>query len=128
MIEPTYPGCIGANEPAFRSWLASSGVTNFAWSSQASAFFAGLREDGFLAHAWYSEDNLERRRRAEALGAELGVHPMAVALAWVLGIGLPIIPIIGPHSLRELRSSLRALSIELNEDQMRWLDLEDRQH
>jgi predicted dehydrogenase/aryl-alcohol dehydrogenase-like predicted oxidoreductase len=124
MNSPTYPGTVGANEPSFRSWLASRPIVNFAWSSQASAFFAGLAEDGFLAHAWFSDDNLERRRRAEALAGELGVHPTTVALAWVLGVELPIVPIIGPRSLPELRSSLRALTIDLNDRQMRWLDLE----
>ena len=123
MVEPTYPGTVGANEPTFRTWLASQRIVNFAWSSQASGFFAGLPEDGFLAHAWYSDDNLERRRRAEALGAELGVDAMTVALAWVLRTGLPIVPIVGPRSLSELRSSLRALTIALDDDRLRWLDL-----
>lgn len=125
MISPTYPGTVGANEPTFRAWLAERDITNFAWSSQSSGFFAGLPEDGFLAHAWYSADNIERRRRAESLADELGVHPMTIALAWVLRVELPIVPIIGPRSLQELRSSLRALSIEFDGDQMRWLDLED---
>jgi len=125
MIEPTYPGCVGANEPAFRSWLKQRGIVNFAWSSQASAFFAGLPEDGFLAHAWYREDNLERRRRAESLAAEVGVHPMTIALAWLLHVDMPIVPIIGPCSRAELRSSLRALDLELDDAQIGWLDLAD---
>jgi predicted dehydrogenase/aryl-alcohol dehydrogenase-like predicted oxidoreductase len=125
MVEPTYEGTLGANEPAFRSWLASRGITNFAWSSQASGFFAGLPEDGFLAHAWYAPDNIERRVRAERLAAERGVDAMTIALAWVLGSSLPIVPIIGPRSLLELRSSLRALTLDLDADALRRLDLED---
>jgi aryl-alcohol dehydrogenase-like predicted oxidoreductase len=125
MIEPSYPGCVGANEPSFREWLGSHDIVNFAWSSQASAFFAGLPSDGFLAHAWYSEDNLERRRRAEALATELGVHATTIALAWLLRVELPIVPIIGPTSRAELRSSLHAFELELDDDQMDWLDLAD---
>ncbi len=124
MDEPTYPGTVGANEPAFRLWLQAHNIVNFAWSSQASAFFAGLEPDGFLAHAWFSDDNLERRRRTEVLANELDVHPMTIALAWVLHTELPIVPIIGPRSLAELRSSLRALEIELTDDRVRWLDLD----
>jgi aryl-alcohol dehydrogenase-like predicted oxidoreductase len=125
MVKPSWPGTMSANDPSFRSWLAERGIVNFAWSSQAGAFFAGLREDGFLAHAWFADDNIERRKRTEELAEELGVHPTTIALAWLLRIGLPVVPIIGPRSLRELRGSLRALAVELNDDQMRWLDLVD---
>jgi aryl-alcohol dehydrogenase-like predicted oxidoreductase len=123
MVQPTYPGTVGANEPSFRAWLASHGIVNFAWSSQSAGFFSGLPEDGFLAGSWYSDDNLERRRRAERLGAELGVDAVTVALAWVLNMGLPIVPIVGPRSVAELRSTLRALAVPLDAAQVRWLDL-----
>jgi aryl-alcohol dehydrogenase-like predicted oxidoreductase len=103
MVTPTYPGTVGANTPSFRAWLAAHDLVNFAWSSQAAGFFAGLPDDGFLAEAWYSDDNLERRRRAEAIAEELGTDAVTVALAWVLHIGLPIVPIVGPRSLAELR-------------------------
>jgi predicted dehydrogenase/aryl-alcohol dehydrogenase-like predicted oxidoreductase len=125
MVKPTYPGCVGANEPDFRTWLSQRNIVNFAWSSQASAFFAGLPEDGFLGFAWYREDNLERRRRAGKLADELGVHPTTIALAWLLRVDLPIVPIIGPTSRAELRSSLKAFELELDDDQIGWLDLTD---
>jgi aryl-alcohol dehydrogenase-like predicted oxidoreductase len=124
MIAPTYEGTVGANDRAFRSWLASHSITNFAWSSQASGFFAGLEPDGFLAHAWFDDDNLERRRRATELASSIGVDPVTVALAWVLHTDLPVVPIIGPRSLAELRTSLQALDVELTNDQVAWLDLE----
>jgi aryl-alcohol dehydrogenase-like predicted oxidoreductase len=125
MNVPTYEGTLGANTPAFREWLTSRGMTNFAWSSQASGFFAGLEEDGFLAHAWFSDDNLERRRRAVELAETLGVEPVTIALAWVLRCGYPVVPIAGPRSLAELRTSLDALDVTLEDEQVRWLDLED---
>ncbi len=125
MHVPTYPGTLGANTPEFRAWLAQRGITNFAWSSQASGFFAGLPPDGFLAHAWFFDDNLERRRRAEELAATLGLLPVTIALAWVLRCGFPIVPIVGPRSLAELRTSLDALDVTLSDEQVRWLDLED---
>lgn len=125
MNAPTYPGTVGANEPAFRKWLASRAMTNFAWSSQASGFFAGLPPDGFLAHAWHSDDNVERRRRAQELASTIGVETTTVALAWLLHAGLPIVPIVGPLSLAELHTSLGALEVELSGDQVRWLDLDD---
>jgi aryl-alcohol dehydrogenase-like predicted oxidoreductase len=126
MNVPTYPGTLGANEPAFREWLAAGSMTNFAWSSQASGFFAGLEPDGFLAHAWFSDDNLERRSRADELASSLGIPATTVALAWVLHTGLPIVPIIGPLALAELRTSLQALDVKLTAEQVSWLDLEER--
>ena len=80
--------------------------------------------DGFLAHAWFTDDNLERRRRTEELAATLDVEPVTVALAWLLHAGLPIVPIAGPRSLAELRTSLDALDVALTDEQVRWLDLD----
>ena len=125
MNVPTYPGTLGANTPRFRRWLVERGMTNFAWSSQASGFFAGLRRDGFLAHAWFSDDNLERRRRADELATRFGVPPVTIALAWVLRCGYPVVPIVGPRSVAELGASLDAVNVTLSDDDVRWLDLED---
>jgi aryl-alcohol dehydrogenase-like predicted oxidoreductase len=124
MIAPTYPGTVSAGDRAFREWLdAHPAIDLYAWSSQAAGFFAGLQPDGFLAHAWFDDDNLERRRRAEQLAAELGRTPVQVALAWVLHQGPGIHPIIGPRSIAELDSSLAAAGIELTAEQVSWLDL-----
>ena len=125
MHTPTWPGTLTANNPDFRRWLAERQMTNFAWSSQASGFFAGLAADGFLAHAWFFEDNLERRRRTYELADAIGCEPTTLALAWLLHIDLPIVPIIGPVTEGELRRSLEALQLELTTEQVGWLDLED---
>ena len=123
MIAPTYPGVVGMNDAAFRGWVAEREMTNFAWSSQSSGFFSGLEPDGFLAHAWFSDDNLERRRRTAELASSLGVQSVTVALAWILHTGLPVVPIIGPLTLAELRTSLQALDVQLTGEQVRWLEV-----
>ena len=125
MHEPTWPGTLTANEPEFREWLSHRRITNFAWSSQSSGFFAGLPADGHLAHAWYFDDNIERRRRAEELARVLDISPTTLALAWLMHVDLPIIPIIGPVTEAELEDSLQALDVELTAEQVGWLDLED---
>ena len=125
MIRPTYEGTLSASEPEFREWLAARpGVALLAWSSQAAGFFSGLTPDGFLGHAWFDDDNLERRRRAEQLAGERGVEPVTVALAWVLHQPLTAFPIIGPRRLAELRTSLAALQLALTPERVAWLDLE----
>lgn len=123
MVAPTYPGTVSAGDPDFRRWLDERGHTLLAWSSQAAGFFAGLEPDGFLAHAWFDDDNLERRRRAVQLAGELDCAPTTVALAWVLHQPSNIRPIIGPRSVAELDSSLRALEMTLTPQQRLWLDL-----
>jgi aryl-alcohol dehydrogenase-like predicted oxidoreductase len=117
---------VSAKEPAFVAWLAERGLPLYAWSSQAAGFFSGLQPDGYLAQAWFSDDNLERRRRAEQLATDRGVEPVAVALAWVLHQPLPIFPIIGPRRTAELATSLAALDVELSDDEAAWLDLSER--
>ena len=124
MITPTYPGTVGANEPDFRTWLSRTEMPVFAWSSQAAGFFAGLQPGGFLAHAWFDDDNVERRRRAEELAERRRTTPVTIALAWVLAQSLPIFPIVGPRSLAELRSTLAALQVTLAPAEVAWLDLE----
>ena len=123
MIVPTFEGCLGASDPEFRRWLDERGHTLIAWSAQAAGFFTSLTPDGYLGHAWFDDDNLERRRRAEQLAGELGVLPVTVALAWVLHQPPNIRPIIGPRSLDELRTSLAACDVDLTPEQVAWLDL-----
>ncbi len=125
MLVPTFPGTVGANEPAFVEWLVERGLPNIAWSSQAAGFFSGLTPDGDLGHAWFDDDNLERRRRVESLAAELSVHPVTIALAWVLRQPVDILPVIGPRALSELRTSLAALDLDLSPQQVAWLDLRE---
>ena len=122
MIHPTFPGTISAGDPELRRWLDERGIANIAWSSQAAGFFSGLTPDGPLGHAWFDDDNLERRRRAEQLAAELDTQPVTVALAWVLQ-QRNVFPIIGPRQMTELHSSLAALDVGLSAEQEAWLDL-----
>ena len=123
MVQQTFPGTASANEPTFVEWLAARELPLIAWSSQAAGFFTGLQPDGPLAHAWFDDDNLERRRRVEQLAAERGIEPVTLALAWVLHQSLRIFPIIGPRRLVELETSLAALDLELTADEVAWLDL-----
>lgn len=123
MIESTFPGTVTVNEPAFVEWLGARDIALVAWSSQAAGFFTGLQPDGPLAHAWFDDDNLERRRRVERVADERRIEPVTLALAWVLQQPLPIFPVIGPRRLVELETSLAAPDVELTDDEAGWLDL-----
>ncbi|WP_210414711.1 aldo/keto reductase [Microlunatus elymi] len=123
-----WDGCKHVTDPASKQWLTESKIPLLPWSSQARGFFARParpddRSDPELVRCYYSDDNFERLRRAEKLGAELGVPATAIALAYVLGQPFPTFPLFGPRSITETRSSLQGVGVELSEEQLAWLDL-----
>jgi aryl-alcohol dehydrogenase-like predicted oxidoreductase len=58
----------------------------------------------------------------EKLCAQLGESPADVALAWLLDNPAVTAPIIGPRSVEQLRGAMRALEIELGEEEKKRLD------
>ena len=131
---PFYPGLIATDE-AGREWHRRTGIPLFSWSSQARGFFTGRfrpgeadETDGFarrMLEVYATEDNLERLRRAEALGREKGCSAVEIALAWLLHQDIPVVPIAGPHTLDELLSCTRATAIELSREETRCLNLKE---
>jgi aryl-alcohol dehydrogenase-like predicted oxidoreductase len=81
----------------------------------AGALEAGSDDDRIEAH----RDELEAY---EALCRELGAKPAAVALAWLLRNPVVSTAIVGPRTRDELRSSLGALSVQLDADAAKRLD------
>ncbi|MBA3848185.1 MAG: aldo/keto reductase, partial [Planctomycetes bacterium] len=130
MVNPVWAGCIASSTPEYRAWHRQTQTALMAWSSQARGFFVRGRpdftSDSELTNSWYSEDNFERKRRAEELAGKLGVTANNVALAYVLAQPFPIFCLTGPQNLDELRSTLPALAVKLTEDQVRWLDLAEK--
>jgi aryl-alcohol dehydrogenase-like predicted oxidoreductase/predicted dehydrogenase len=122
-----WAGCRHATDPASKRWLEERQVPLLPWSSQARGFFARARpdflDDEELVRCYYSDENFERLRRAAQLGAEFGVPPTAVALAYVLAQPFPTFPLFGPRTITEARSSMTGLTIDLTPEQVAWLDL-----
>ncbi|MGV3724412.1 MAG: aldo/keto reductase [Actinomycetota bacterium] len=122
-----WDGCVDARSPDALAWHRERQMPLFAWSSQARGFFSGLytpqnvAENEFMARVYDSPRNWERYRRAEQLGAERGFNTIEVALAWVLQQPFPVFPLIGPATVQELRSSVRALELELSPEDVTWL-------
>lgn len=73
-----------------------------------------------------SKDEIEKNRakleRYEALCKQLGEPAAAVALAWLLHNPIVTAPIIGPRTVGQLESTLRATEIKLDEDTLKKLD------
>jgi predicted dehydrogenase/aryl-alcohol dehydrogenase-like predicted oxidoreductase len=143
MVTPIWPGVEAASAPEYRAYLAESGIALLPWSAQARGFFTPWA-DAILADAgrenpvittmqptidelkrtWLSPENVERRARAGQLARERDVEMINVALAWVLAQPFPCMPLIGPRTLAETRSCLRAFDVELTPREVAWLDLD----
>ena len=130
-----YPGLV-TTDPAGERWHRQSGVLLVAWSAQARGFFSGrygpvIRADGSreldsfakrMIEVYGTDENHERLRRAEDLGRPRGYTAVEVALAWVLHKPFPVVPIVGPRTVDELRSCVKALSLKLTPAEIRWLE------
>ena len=68
------------------------------------------------------EDNREKLQAYEDLCREIGHPPGEVALAWLLHNPVVTAPIIGPRTMEQLESAVRATEIDLSEDVMARLD------
>jgi len=68
------------------------------------------------------EKNKDKLERYEALCRELGEPPAAVALAWLLTNPAVTAPIIGPRTLDQLESAVRATEIKLDAEVLAKLD------
>lgn len=130
MVEPVWKGCLSVSDAQSRAWLAERQLPLLPWSSQARGFFTerarpdDATTDPELARSWFSEDNWRRRARAVEMAKEKGVLPINIALAYVLHQPFPTFPLIGPRTLAETRSSLRALAVTLTPDELHWLNLQ----
>ncbi len=121
-----WPDTVFARSREAREWYRRTQLPLFAWSAQASGYFAGRRDE--LIDRVYADDrNAERLRRAEELGARRGFSANEVALAWVLHQPFPAYAIIGPRSPAELHESVIALNLELTPDEVTWLTLDDEE-
>ncbi|MBI3647819.1 MAG: aldo/keto reductase [Actinobacteria bacterium] len=74
----------------------------------------------------YMRDEMARVREQlaawESLCDDLGERPSDVALAWLLSNPVVTAPIVGPRTVEQLESSLRALDVKLTPDVLAKLD------
>jgi aryl-alcohol dehydrogenase-like predicted oxidoreductase len=68
------------------------------------------------------QEKNEQLEQYEALCKELGEPPAAVALAWLLHNPIVTAPIIGPRTIEQLESAIRATEVTLEEDVLAKLD------
>jgi len=119
--EPPWPECLDARDTASLAWYERTQTPLVSWSPAAAGFFAGAA-DADVARVFDTAANRERRRRARAAAQRLGATPTQVALAWLLHRPFPVLPVVGPRTFAELRESAEALTLELTEDDLAFLE------
>lgn len=118
----SYPGLVEMDEEAFLFHLHTN-MPAVAYTSQANGFFSkalsgddGNRPQFEKLRALY--DNEPTRRALELvrlMSAETGLEPTQIALAYLLHQPFVTVPVIGPKNERQLRQSLDALELKLDE-------------
>ncbi|MBZ0302577.1 MAG: aldo/keto reductase [Anaerolineae bacterium] len=105
----------------------SSGMAVIPFTSQAKGYFTKLAS-GTLKESdrkqYDSPLNHERARRAQALAERYGVSITAIALSYLTSQPFPVIPVIGPKTLDQLRDCLDGIDLRLTPDEL--ADLEAR--
>ena len=129
MVKPPWPGCISSSDSESRNWFKQKQIPLFCWSSQARGFFTNRSnpqniEDKELVRCWYNKENFERKDRAQTLAKEKGTSVISIALAYVLNQPFQIFSLIGPRTLEETRTSCPGAYIQLNSEELKWLNLE----
>jgi len=83
-------------------------------------FNTGRRKDKEITKL--VEEKRDQLEKYEAFCKELGYPPGEVALAWLLNNPIVTAPIIGPRTIEQLESAVRAVSIELDDETLKKLD------
>ncbi len=143
MINPLWNGCISSNDETILNYLYESQIAHLSWSSQGRGYFLPDEltkkiEDNITAsETWRkpgehssgplscfdSEDNRERKTRANLLAKKLQTTAQNIAGSWPINLKFPSFALIGPRVIDELNSSLNNLDIELTDEQVNWLNL-----
>ena len=144
MIKPLWAGCISSNDDDILEYLKKTQTAHLSWSSQGRGYFlppeicqaiedkitkneSSWRQPGENSSGpiscYDSEDNRERRKRANELAKELNVTAQNIAGTWPLHQPFPSLALIGPRKIEEINSTLPSLDIKLTEDKIKWLNL-----
>lgn len=98
------------------------------WSPLAGGLLGGALEkyeSGRRTNENFAKEVEAKRgqlQRYESLCREIGHPPGEVALAWLLHNPVVTAPIIGPRTVEQLESAVRAASIQLDDDTLKTLD------
>jgi 1-deoxyxylulose-5-phosphate synthase len=116
------------------------GIGVIPWSPLARGFLAGNRRkedmgetsraktDDYAQKMYYDDSDFEVVNRVSDVAKRRGVPNAQVALAWVLAQPGVTSPIVGASKMRHLDDAIAALSLKLDESELRELSEAYRPH
>jgi 1-deoxyxylulose-5-phosphate synthase len=113
--DPTVPP-FGPNE---MRWHAQTGMSVCAYTPTASGFFATNGVNG--ARGCDNPTSAARLAVVNQLAKEIRATPNQIALAYLLHLPFPVIPILGTSNVEHLSDALGASAVRLSEQQVRAL-------
>lgn len=121
-----------------RKWAEEKQLPVFNYSALARGFLSGkYRTDdkkaiedclywGTIA-GYDCPKNRERLHRAEQLAEKKGCSVSQICLAWLFAQKMQLFPIVSPTKEEHMKDNIKALQVELNPEEVNWLeDIEDR--
>ena len=143
MINPLWEGCVSSNDRKILEYLENTNTAHLSWSSQGRGFFLpdeitkriedqitkdetwrkpGEHSSGPLS-CFDSEDNRERKKRANRLALNKNTTAQNIAGAWPINLNFPSFALIGPRKIEEVDFSLNNLKIKFSNKEIAWLNL-----
>jgi aryl-alcohol dehydrogenase-like predicted oxidoreductase len=125
---PAKPSDMVAMDEPTRLYHRDTQLAAIPYSSQAGGWFqkradfeAGKRPDA--PGGSFSTDESERLfRRIQTITADSGLTVTQVALGWLLSQPFPTFPIVGSHTIAQLRDCMSAAAVRLSPSQMQILN------
>lgn len=108
-------------------WLGKHRFPVVAWAPLGRGFFVCDKpkdpSNSGMARVFYSDDNFDRKKRAEQLAAKKHRTAADIAIGYVINQAFPAVALSGAHSLQEVEDALSAGNVELSRAECQWLDL-----
>ncbi len=100
------------------TWHAQSKLPVMAYAPTANGYFA---TDGKSGAPFDSPVARERLARAKQLAQRLSCTPNQVALAYLMHLDFPVVPILGTTKTDHLQDALGSVNVKLTAADVRWL-------
>lgn len=139
VADPWGGNCVtitGKQNEVARNWYQENQMPIIAYSSLARGLMAGRIKssqeaqaveilDPFCVKGYVCHDNFKRLVRCEELAEKKGCTVSQIALAWMFQQGLNIYVLVSTTKTFRLEENLRAFTVELSEDEIRYLNLQE---
>jgi len=115
---------VAVMDEILKDYHTHTGLAAIPYSSQAGGLFQKMAASRLEKPSpmYRMEENKKRLQRIQRLGADLNLTITQVTLGYLISQPFACIPIVGCHTLDQLRDSLSAADVTLTPEQVRFLE------